>query len=147
VQEETVLDAAARKALLDQRTVVTMFPQVKRRHRNSVLFEAGRNLVGGYNFVRYLLGTYRDSISYSNDENEEDNAESLIALKVRYPVVDDLLGGLDASAAEFITELATYNADNSILQRLFGTRQARAIALACTVDGMHIALAEADTFL
>ena len=144
---ETVVDPAARKAVLQHGIVVIGFRQVKRRDRQEVVFEAGRNLINGYNHVRYLLGTWHDQISYSTHNDAEANGKRLLDLMNTYPPVDIMMDSVSSDFSGFALDLAKFSAQAPILQQVFGSRQAEGITLTFTVDGMHLALAEADEFL
>jgi hypothetical protein len=144
---ETALDPAARRAILRQAALVTVFREVKRRDREAAAFEAGRSVLDGYNTVRYALGTWHSDVSYSAPRTAEANAKRLSDRMDYFPAIEALMPTLSSALRRFLTDLAVGNASGSILETLFGLKKAEGLALTALVDGIYIGLAEADEFL
>jgi hypothetical protein len=146
-ESEAGLDPAARRAILRQAALVTVFREVKRRDREAAAFETGRSVLNGYNTVRYALGTWQSDVSYSAPRTAEANAKRLSDRMDRFPAIEALLPTLSPALRRFLTDLAVANASGSILETLFGLKKAEGLALTALVDGLYIGLAEADEFL
>jgi hypothetical protein len=144
---EAGLDPAARRAILRQAALVTVFREVKRRDREAAAFETGRSVLDGYNTVRYALGTWNVEVSYSAPRTAEANAKRLSDRMDYFPAIETLMPSLSPALRRFLTGLAVGNASGSILETLFGVKKAEGLALTALVDGIYIGLAEADEFL
>jgi hypothetical protein len=144
---EPDLDPAARRAILRQAALVTVFREVKRRDREAAAFETGRSVLNGYNTVRYALGTWQSDVSYSTPRTAEANAKRLSDRMDYFPAIEALMPTLSPALRRFLTDLAVGNASGSILETLFGLKKAEGLALTALVDGIYIGLAEADEFL
>ena len=144
---ETGLDPAARRAILRQAALVTVFREVKRRDREAAAFETGRSVLHGYNTIRYALGTWHSDVSYSVPRTAEANAKRLSDRMDYFPAIEALMPSLSPAFRRYLTDLAVDNASGSILETLFGVKKAEGLALTALVDGIYIGLAEADEFL
>ena len=143
---ETDVDGAATYAILDTASKVLQFRQVKRRDREAAKFEAGKNVLTGYNFSRYVLGTYRRPMAYSTPETLDGNVKRILSHMDRYPDTPELLESVSTNFRDTLVVHAQHNAKGSILEKLFGLQQASEMALVWQVDGIRIALSESDEF-
>jgi hypothetical protein len=140
------LDAAAHKVVLRQAALVAVFPQVKRRDRETATSETAQSVLNGYMAARYVLGTWHSDVSYSTSRTAAGNAKSLTDAMDYLPAIETLMPSLSPEFRQFLGDLALRSVTDSILETLFGLKKAQGIALTALVDGVYIGLAESDEF-
>jgi hypothetical protein len=139
-------DSATEKAMFAQASLVGALAIGDSRSSLGAITKVNQILRHGYNFARFLLGTYDSNRIFSTTESSEADSERLFEQMEDYPAARILIDGLARDARSSLLSHAEEEANNREVFSHFGQQLSQPFVLMILVDAIHLALAESDLF-
>jgi hypothetical protein len=137
-------DPAVRDAWAEEARVIILRPELKIKYWEDAQLAASTYICEAYNITRFILGTYRKPVSYTNSKTERKAAFRKIVERNRTYTDGQVVDSLNEDLREAFHGMAWDS--TSYLYEQLGERKGTEMNLAHLVCGVKIGLAEEFLF-